>query len=316
MNESDLNNSNLNGADPNGAGPNSAELHESELHDLIPLHALGALEPEQVPLIEAYLAANPEAQASYVWYLEAVSILARSLPLQEPPVGLKARMLNRVRDLQSGKPETAKSVQVESVRAGSVQVESIQTESVQTAVPSISSDRTVDRTVDRASNRSRPRSVRAGGRKSRWPVALGITGALTAGLGISAIVGLTLRNNDLSQQLLRLEDSQRSLESFLNSSSSKIVALNATNGKTSVGLALIGTDGRVLINHTMGKSVVGKTWQAWYILKGESVPRPLETTTEAHLLIRVPANVQVIAVSEEPVGGSLVPTTIRAIATL
>jgi Anti-sigma-K factor rskA len=304
MNEPDLNN-------PNGADPNGAELHESELHDLIPLHALGALEPEQVPLIEAYLAANPEAQASYVWYLEAVSILARSLPLQEPPVGLKARMLNRVRDLHSGKPDVAKSVQVESV-----QTESGQVESGQVAAPSISSDRTVNRAVDRTVDRSRPRSVRTGGRNSRWPVALDITGALTAGLAISAIVGLSVRNTDLSQQLRRLEGSQRSLESFLNSSSSKIVTLNATNGKTSVGLALIGTDGRVLIKHTMGKAVVGKTWQAWYILKGESVPRPLETTAEAHLLIQVPVNAQVIAVSEEPVGGSLVPTTIRAIATL
>ena len=243
-----------------------------------------------MPLIEAYLAANPEAQASYVWYLEAVSILARSVPLQEPPAALKSRVLDRIRGLQAGKVDPVESARSEPAQVGSARA----------AVPSMSS------------NRSRPRSFGVGWRRSRLPIAFG----LTAALAISAIVGLGLRNNDLSRQLRTLEVSQRSLESLLNSSGTKTVALNSVDGKAGVGLALIGTDGRVLISHTLGKAVVGKTWQAWYILKGETAPRPLETTRNAQLLIRVPANTQVIALSEEPVGGSLVPTTIRAIATL
>ena len=74
----------------------------AELHDLIPLHALGALEPDEVLLLEAYLVLNPEAQANYVWYLEAVAVLARSVPLLEPAQGLKARMLDRVRQVNAG----------------------------------------------------------------------------------------------------------------------------------------------------------------------------------------------------------------------
>jgi anti-sigma-K factor RskA len=60
----------------------------------------------------------------------------------------------------------------------------------------------------------------------------------------------------------------------------------------------------------------GKTWQAWYILKGETAPHSLGITNASHLMTQLPANVQVVAVSEEPAGGSLVPTTVRAVATL
>jgi anti-sigma-K factor RskA len=83
-----------------------------------------------------------------------------------------------------------------------------------------------------------------------------------------------------------------------------------------LGRVFVNADGQVLIGHTMGKLSDSRTWQAWYILKGEIVPRSLGTTHEPRLMVHVPSNAQIIAVSEEPVGGSRAPTTIRAIARL
>jgi Anti-sigma-K factor rskA len=265
-------------------------MTDAELHDLIPLHALGALEPSEVPLLEAYLASNPEAQASYVWYLEAVTILARAIPLEEPAQDLKAKMLDRVRSV-NGADQT---------RAGQTQANPIQASerSRTTPVPPMPSSRQAPR-ASRTVWRPRP----------FLPVALGA-------MGVMAIAGLLLQNVQLNTRLQALETSQQSLEAVLNSSQTRLVVLNSSDTKTAVGRLLVGPDGLVQISHTMSKNASGHTWQAWYILKGESTPRPLETTNESHLMIRVPANAQVVAISEEPVGGSLVPTTVRAIATL
>lgn len=268
-------------------------MSNAELHDLIPMHALGALEPDEVPLLEAYLALNPEARASYVWYLEAVCVLARSIPLEEPPQNLKAKMLDRVR-------------RVNATRAGSNQ-----------AIPVRARDRARDHAdfvgstsrVPIITDHTQPRAVQNSFSKLRLlPIAFAAMAAI--------IAGLFVQNLQLNNTLRTLEGSQSGLESFLASSKTKTVVLNSADGKAIVGVVMSSLDGSVLISHTMGALSGTKTWQAWYILKGETVPRPLGITNAAHLMIHVPANAQVIAVSEEPAGGSQTPTTVRAIATL
>jgi anti-sigma-K factor RskA len=265
-------------------------MSDAELHDLIPLHALGALEPDEVPMLEAYLAVNPEAQASYVWYLEAVSILARSIPLEEPPQDLKARMLDRVRQVNAAR--------VSSTRALANQ-----------AVPIRARDHVAESRVPIIAEHTQPRAVQNTLYKLRLlPIAFAAMAAI--------IAGLFVQNLQLSNSLRTLEGSQIGLESFLSSSKTKTVVLNSADGKAIVGVVMSSADGSALISHTMGELSGTKTWQAWYILKGETVPRPLGTTNASHLMVHVPANAQVIAVSEEPAGGSQTPTTIRAIATL
>jgi hypothetical protein len=69
----------------------------TELHDLIPLHALNALESDQVHHVEGYINSNPEARVIHGWYLETASILAQTVPVRKPPVSLKARVLERIR---------------------------------------------------------------------------------------------------------------------------------------------------------------------------------------------------------------------------
>ena len=254
-------------------------MNNAELHDLIPSHALGALEPNEVQALEAYLALNPEAQASYVWYLEAVTVLARALPLEEPPQDLKARTLARVRQY-NGRQST--------------HVPDLSSFSSTPAVPIIP-------------NQTRPRASRIPRRRMRFlPVALG-------GMTLAVMAGLLLQNAQL-RDLQRLEGSQ--LDMLLASSETKVVPLNSPDGKQAVGRVFINPNGQLLIGHTMGRLSGPRTWQAWYILKGETVPRSLGTTHEPRLMIQVPNNTQVIAVSEEPTGGSQTPTLIRAIARL
>jgi anti-sigma-K factor RskA len=279
-------------------------MNQAELHDLIPLHALGVLEPDEVLLLEAYLAVNPEARASYVWYLEAVAILARSIPLEEPPQNLKARMLDRVRQVHATRVGFA---QVDPVQSGSTRASPIRAGSNQ-AVPIRARDH-VDSRVPIITDHTQPRAVQNTFYKLRLlPVAFAAMAAI--------IAGLFVQNLQLNNSLRTLEGSQTSLESFLASSNTKTVVLNSADGKAIVGVAMSSPDGSVLISHTMGERSGTKTWQAWYILKGETTPRPLGTSNASHLMVHVPANAQVIAVSEEPAGGSQQPTTVRAIATL
>jgi Anti-sigma-K factor rskA len=277
----------------------SHAMNNAELHDLIPMHALGALEPNEVPLLEAYLALNPEARASYVWYLEAVCVLARSIPLEEPPQNLKARMLDRVRQVNSTR---VGSVQSGSTRASLNQVVSVRARDHTDFIGSASR-------VPIIADHTQARAVQNSFSKLRLlPVAFAAMAAI--------IAGLFVQNLQLNNTLRTLEGSQSSLESFLASSKTKTVVLNSADGKAIVGVVMSSLDGSLLISHTMGELSGTKTWQAWYILKGETVPRSLGTTNAAHLMIHVPANAQVIAVSEEPAGGSQAPTTVRAIATL
>jgi hypothetical protein len=267
----------------NNAGSNAGS--NAEFDDLIPLHALGALEPDQVRLLEAYLLVNPEARASYVWYLEAVSVLARSVPLEEPPQNLKARMLDRVR-------------QVNVTRAGANQAPPLRTR-----------DLAAESWLPIIADHTQPRVVQNTFRKRRFlPIAFAAMAAIVAGLFV--------QNLRLNNSLRALEASRHRLEFLLNSSKTRTLVLKSADGKTVVGVVLSAPDGSVLISHTMGDLSGTKTWQAWYILEGETVPRSLGVTNVSHLMIHVPVNTQAIALSEEPAGGSQSPTTVRAIATL
>ena len=262
-------------------------MNNAELHDLIPLHALGALEPSEVPFLEAYLALNPEAQASYVWYLEAVTVLARALPLEEPPQDLKARMLARVRQ---GDGRQNAGLQV-------APVPDLAAFSRTPAVPIIPSQ-------------TRPRASRIPRRRMRFvPVALG-------GMALAVMAGLVMQNLQLGNNLRLLEASEQNLKRLLASSATQSAVLNTSDGKVPIGNVFVGNEGQLFISHLMPALPNGKTWQAWYILKGESTPRSLGTTNDAHLMTQLPAGAQVIAVSEEPTGGSRTPTLIRAIANL
>ena len=279
-------------------------MNNAELHELIPLHALNALEPHQVVYIEAYLKAYPEAQASYVWYLEAVTVLARAIPLEEPPQDLKARMLDRVRLVNAAQNGAARD---NTARDGTVRT--LTTVASESVADTVEASSTSSISIIPASQSRAKRANRSSLRRSRFlPVIFGA-------MAMAVIAGLVILNVQTGRWIAALEASEQNLERLLASSTTRTSVLNTPDGKTPIGKVFMGNDGQVLISHSMMKPPSGKTWQAWYILKGETVPRSLGITDASHLLTQLPANVQVVAVSEEPVGGSLVPTTVRAVAT-
>ena len=280
-------------------------MNNAELHELIPLHALGALEPYQVPYIEAYLKAYPEAQASYVWYLEAVTVLARAIPLEEPPQDLKARMLDRVRLVNVVKDGAARD---DTARDGTVRT--LTTVASESVADTVEPSSTSSIPIIPASQSQAKRANRSSSRRSRFlPVAF-------AALAMAVTAGLVIVNVQTSKRIGVLEASEQNLERLLASSTTRTAVLNTPDGKTPIGKVFVGKDGQLLISHSMLTLPSGKTWQAWYFLKGESAPRSLGITNASHLMTQLPANVQVVAISEEPAGGSLLPTTVRALATL
>jgi hypothetical protein len=269
-------------------------MNNTELHELIPLHALNALEPHHVPLLEAYLKAHPEAQASYVWYLEAVTVLARAIPLEEPPEDLKARTLDRVRlvnALSKPVPETG----------------------LPQAIPDLTEPTRPSRVpnIPAAPGRSRASQTNRGALPG-----LHVLPIAFSAMAMAVIVGLVILNLQTTRRLTALEASEKKIERLLASSQTTSAVMTTPDGKLSIGKVFVGRDGLLLISHSMQKLPNGKTWQAWYFLEGETAPRSLGITNASHLMTQLPANVQVVAVSEEPAGGSPVPTTVRAVATL
>ena len=306
----------------------------AELHDLIPLHALGALEPDEVLLLEAYLVLNPEAQANYVWYLEAVAVLARSVPLLEPAQGLKARMLDRVRQVNAG-PVCLARVDPGRTNLDRTSPDRVGPDRIAVSRAEIGTARNHADTnilsVPIILNQTQPRAVHNSWSKLGLSK-LGLSKLGLSKLGLSRLglhfvpvafaamaaimAGLLVQNRQLDGTLRALAASRDQLEFLLTSSQTRTVVLNSADGKAVVGVVLSASDGGLLISHTMGDLAGTKTWQAWYILKGETVPHSLGITKTSRLMIHVPVNAQVIAVSEEPAGGSQSPTTVRAIATL
>lgn len=130
-------------------------------------------------------------------------------------------------------------------------------------------------------------------------------------MALALIAFLGLRSNQLEGQLNALKITGVQQTAILSSGSSIQLASTAS-GATPIGQAFLTKDGKIVIALKLPAPAVGKTYQAWFIPKGESAPRPLETFTGA-LTTSVPSDAAAIAVSLEPSGGSKVPTTVLGV---
>lgn len=68
--------------------------HE-ELRELAPAYALGALTPGQRASVEAHLSECAECRAEVASFTPVVQGLAYTVPIEEPPAGLRARVLSQ-----------------------------------------------------------------------------------------------------------------------------------------------------------------------------------------------------------------------------
>jgi anti-sigma-K factor RskA len=156
-----------------------------------------------------------------------------------------------------------------------------------------------------------PGASLAGGPRNPWTRPVFATVSLMA-LALVAFPGV--RSNQLQTQLDALKTSSVQQTAILSSGSS-IQLASTVSGATPIGQAFLTQDGKIVIALKLPAPEAGKTYQAWFIPKGESAPRPLETFDSA-LTTTVPADASAIAVSLEPSGGSTVPTTVLGVGTV
>jgi anti-sigma-K factor RskA len=72
------------------------ERDQTSMQDLAAAYALGALSPEETRAFEAYLAGSPEAQREVAEFREVSALLAEGTPGAAPDPGLRARVLQRI----------------------------------------------------------------------------------------------------------------------------------------------------------------------------------------------------------------------------
>ena len=133
-------------------------------------------------------------------------------------------------------------------------------------------------------------------------------------MAFALIAFLGLRSNQLEGQLNAVKANSVQQTAILSNASSIQLASTAS-GATPIGQAFLTKDGQIVIALQLPAPASGKTYQAWYIPKNESAPRPLQTF-DSSLTTSVPADASAIAVSLEPIGGSKVPTTVLGVGTV
>ncbi len=131
-----------------------------------------------------------------------------------------------------------------------------------------------------------------------------------------AVIGLLFGTDQQQQTIASLHLEMRNIEQLLGSQQTLSFLLQAPGSSAVVGKVFVSQEKKLLLSHSMGILPKQKTWQAWYFKAGVAKPISLGTTSKAHLMIRLPDGATAVAVSEEPVGGSVQPTVVRGIAQL
>jgi anti-sigma-K factor RskA len=141
------------------------------------------------------------------------------------------------------------------------------------------------------------------------PVPSNIIPMLIRALSFAAVATAVLfgwRSNQLGQEVAQLK--LELLKQTAVVSEGSLIKL-ASNTNISIGQAMLTKSGQLMVALKLPAPESGKTYQAWVILKGETAPRPLKTLS-TDLSISIPASAVAIAISLEPMGGSLTPTEV------
>lgn len=93
---------------------------------------------------------------------------------------------------------------------------------------------------------------------------------------------------------------------------SQVITLVDAQGHT-VGRALVRPDRQTLMVLSLPRLAPGKVYQAWGVGGAVTQPIPLETFRSRVVTLKLPPAAAALAISEEPGGGSQVPTDIRAL---
>ncbi len=247
------------------------------MRDLVAGYSLGALTPEETRAFEASLAISPELQRELQEYRELNALLAMADD-RTPPAALKARLSERI-----GKK-----------KAGDLR------------------------------GRLAPEGLPRPDRRSFSMVGMGA--ALAAAVLIA--VGLSLKVRSLTNSLdvqsgevARIQQSLTEREATLNAilePSTQLVTMVATGEKPPIAQIFFDPRKRTVIIHTFNllPPAANRAYQLWFLRKkGNPIPsRVFTTEPTGHQLvtaIQVPEGEEItgFALTDEPAGGSMQPTT-------
>jgi anti-sigma-K factor RskA len=127
-------------------------------------------------------------------------------------------------------------------------------------------------------------------------------------MGLALIAFLGVESSRLQNEVATLR-ARTAQQTAILSNATNIKLTSTTASATPIGQAYLTKGGQIVIALNLPAPESGKTYQAWFIPKGETAPRPLQTFTTG-LTTEVPVNAAAIAVSLEPAGGSKTPTTV------
>jgi anti-sigma-K factor RskA len=278
-------------------GPDDViELTCDEVREMAGAFVLGALEPTDDAAVRAHLATCPEAHEEIAELGGVLPVLAESVPVVEPPDGLKARiMAAAAADLEerTGRPVVA------AAREGVV--------APPTAVPVTAPTPATAEPIafPSASERMARRSRTSSG---TWILRIA---------AVVAIVGLVGWNLLLQNQLNASKDFEQNVAAVLTAAAQpgSLTAVLTPDDGTGSGLAAITADGEVaLAMHDLAPTTGSTVYTTWAI-GADGVPLALGDFTvgsdgKAFFDARTApvASGTVIALTHEPTGGHTAPT--------
>ena len=228
--------------------PTYGDLTCDEVRDLAGSFVLGALDKDKEAAVREHLATCPEAHDEIEQLGGVVPVLAASVPVVEPPDGLKARIL-----------AAAQADLDEHNRAGATAAP---------AAPAATAPSTRSATEPLAS----PSSAARGRRQRR--------SAVSWVLAIAAVVAIALlgaSNLLLRSQLDQSQAYQQSVQTVIDVASKpgSLTAVLTASGGTGTGLAAIDSGGAVtMAMQDLAPTSGQQVYEAW-VIGGDGVPVPI-----------------------------------------
>ena len=272
--------------------------HE-EVLELAGAFVLGALEPAEEAAVRAHLATCSRPHDEIAELGAVLPVLAESVPIVEPPAGLRARIMAAAADDLAARSAGAPAAQARQAAPGDPAFEPV------TTTPAVASA-----AATAAFPGPEEREARAARRTS--------TGArlmrIAAVFAIVALGGLSLL---LGVQLNAARSYEQGVASVLEVASQpgSLTAILTADGGTGSGLAAVSASGAVTIAmQDLAPTSGNQVYEAWWIA-GDSAPAPIGSFTVGNAGTAVfeggplpTTGPLVLALTREPGPGATTPT--------
>jgi len=222
-----------------------------EVRDLAGSFVLDALDADEAAAVREHLATCPEAHEEIAELGGVVPVLAASVPVVEPPPGLKARVLAAAQADLEDRTRASAPLAAEATAAGAVGPAGTNGAAAPIAFPG---------PAERE-------------RRGRRPVA-------AWALGIAAVVAIALLGAStlvLRSQLDQAQAYQQSVQAVLDVAAKpgSLTAVLTADGGTGTGLAAIDSAGAVtMAMQDLAPTAGGQVYEAW-VIGGDGVPIPI-----------------------------------------